>query len=142
MSKILRTGTMEFLTKNNKNLFNHMNYLFINTYFNRIKHHNIESLKNCYVTITNARYTEIHDMPVEKYRVKFPNSCNIETNMIIEDDIKKVINDSIKRPVILHVFNEHNRFIGYYLQDVGVCTLESEYLDEFKTLDYDISKRE
>lgn len=124
MQNILKTGTKYFpnITPSPYNLSN-MNRYFINDYFNSMKQTYPNDFNKVDIKITNEELKTIFNMSSKTYKLQIPTS----TQEVIKYKMEVIgpyegFNSRLQAPFILHVFNDSNVLVGYYVQKLQMLS--------------------
>lgn len=129
MQHILKTGTKYFpnvspsLTPYS---LNNMNKYFINDYFNCLKKYYPHDFKNTSIKITDEELKTIFNMDSKIYKLQIPTA----TQQVLKYKMEFInpyegFNSRLQAPFILHIFNDHNVLVGYYVQKLEMLSEKS-----------------
>lgn len=117
------------------NNFAYMNRIFLdNCYYklqqkhNELKHRSLVVYDDT-LQLYNLNYNHSN---TKKYRIEIPKICILQENLNANSDIINFVDTYCKKGVILHIYNDNNKLIGHYKQQIYLDYMVSENIKKNK----------
>lgn len=117
------------------NNFAYINRIFLDNCYYKLQQ-NHDELKHRRLTIYDDRLyfynLDADYSTIQKYRIELPKTCIIQEKLNSDNDIIKFVDTYCKKGILLHIFNENNKLIGHYKQQIYLDYMASENIKKNK----------